>query len=79
MCQIHKLLHSQCSTSYQDEDVSLSLLVKVVGKLRQLAELDFVVSEIFLILHVVNVSVLNVLHGNKKNAYCMGTSCTCNT
>lgn len=57
------------TTSYQDEDVSLSLFMKVVCKLRQLAELDFVISEIFLILHVVNVSVLNVLHGKRKNAY----------
>lgn len=62
------------STSYQDEDVSLTLLMKVVGKLRQLTELDFVISEIFFILHVVDVSVLNVLQGKKRqNVYCMST------
>lgn len=58
---IHSLRHSQQRASYQDEDISLSLCMKVVGKLRQLIEIDFVVREIFLILHVVNVSVLNVL------------------
>ena len=39
--------------------------MKVVIKLRQLLELDFVIGEIFLILHVVYVSVLNVLQEEK--------------
>lgn len=52
---------------YQDEDVFLALLVKVVGKGWQISELDFVVSEIFLVLHVVNVSVLDVLHRKDKD------------
>lgn len=41
--------------------------MKVVGKGRQIGELDFVVGEIFLILHVVNVSVLDVLHRKDKD------------
>lgn len=39
--------------------------MKVVGKLRQLLELHFVICEVFLVLHVVDVCVLNVLHGGK--------------
>lgn len=53
--------------SYQDEDVPLPLLMEVIGKLRQLTEFDFVVGEVFLVLHVVYVSVLNVLHEDKNN------------
>ena len=47
--------------SYQDEDVSLTLIMEVVSKLRQLCEKRLVVGEVLLVLHVVNVSVLNVL------------------
>lgn len=35
--------------------------MQVVSKLRQAFKVDFVVGEIFLVLHVVNVCVLNVL------------------
>lgn len=41
--------------------------MKVVCKLRQVCESNFVVSEIFLILHVVDVSVLSVLYWKMKN------------
>lgn len=40
--------------------------MKVVGKGRQLPEFDLVISEILLLLHVVDVSVLGVLHDDKE-------------
>lgn len=62
-------------SSYQNEDVFLSLLVKVVCELRQFAELDFVISEVFLVLHVVNVGVLNLLKGKKRKPSLPGALC----
>lgn len=38
----------------------------VVGKIWQLLEFFFVVGEILLVLHVVDVCVLNVLHNKRK-------------
>lgn len=52
--------------SHQDEDVSLAIGVQVVCKLGQLLEFDFVVGEILLVLHVVNVGVLDVLQIHEK-------------
>lgn len=53
--------HEQRGCSHQDDDVFLSLGVQVVSKLRQLTELHFVICEILLILHVVDVGVLDIL------------------
>jgi len=52
--------------TYQDEDVSLALVMEVVGELRQLFEIDLVVREVLLVLHVVYVGVLNVLKAEKR-------------
>lgn len=47
--------------TYQDEDVLLALLMQVVSKCGQVFEVHLVIGEIFLFLHVVYISVLDVL------------------
>lgn len=47
--------------SDQYEDVFLSLLVHVIGELRQLGEMYQVVREVLFILHVVDICVLDIL------------------
>ena len=53
--------------SDQDEDVFLTLRMQVVSKLRQASKVDFIVGEIFLVFHVIDVCVLNVLQKKKTN------------
>lgn len=47
--------------AHQYDDVLLSLLVHVVGKLRQLFKLHHIVGKDLFIFHVINIGVLDVL------------------
>lgn len=56
--------------SDQDQDVLLTLRVQVVGKVRQASKVDLIVGEVFLVLHVIDVRVLNVLQKKRHFEVC---------
>lgn len=59
--------HGNERGSDQDEDVLLTLRMQVVSKLRQVSKLDFIIGEVFLVLHVIDVCVLNVLQKKERH------------
>lgn len=57
------------STSYQDKDVFLPPLMEIVSKPRKFSVVKLVIGEIFFILHIVYVGVLDILHGMEKTLH----------
>jgi len=51
----------QKRSTYENGDETHSLVVKLINELGQARKVDFVVSEILLRLHMVNVAILNIL------------------
>lgn len=48
-------------STYHNDDQSLSVIVQVLSKLREAFKIYWIVSEILPLIHVINISMLNVL------------------